>query len=128
MVFEGDMKFQESLDKVGQMVDEFSLLEKDIGVGSLNLPLNSLWGPPVAGNFAINVNASVSNGSSAMAMVVRNAEGQLIFVVTKWGVERDPAIAELEALIWAARSAKEYGWDSVEWQSDAQTVVNQILS
>lgn len=86
------------------------------------------WRPPTNGAVAIHVDVSIRGSLSAAAMVVRNSEGRLVFFASHWGEDTDPAKAELEALGWAARLANEHGWRFVDWRSDAQAVVNELLS
>lgn len=63
---------------------------------------------------AINVDALVGNGYSAMAIIGRNHAGTLIFCATQCAEELSLQLAELKALVWASGLAINLGWLSVK--------------
>lgn len=51
-----------------------------------------------------------------------------MFFSSSWACDSTSAIVELKALFWVAKLAEYHGWEVIEWRSDSQGIVNQILS
>lgn len=112
--------------KFERAMEEFKSFSK----GCLHGPMTEVtapWKPPSHGRIAINVDASIGNSLIAWAMVVRDHAGKVLFVASKWETGSSPLIAESKALVWAAKMAIGHGLKDVDWRSDAQSIIKQIV-
>lgn len=117
---------REMVAKFEQVVEEFGrVLAKTPPITKPKAMIS--WKPPKFGTIAINADASVGNGSFAWAMVGRDHTGKLVFFSSRWGTGSTPLEAECKALAWAAKIAFDYGWQEMEWRSDAMAIINQVV-
>lgn len=62
----------------------------------------------------------------ALAMVVRNDQGKLLYMASKLTSGPSAFSAEVKAPVWASAFAKEANWRNVIWSSDAKEVVHDV--
>ncbi|XP_065629740.1 uncharacterized protein LOC136067578 [Quercus suber] len=86
-----------------------------------------VWFPPSRRDIKINVDAAVGPRFSAIAVVVRNWRGELVFAGSKKVNTTLPLQAKAKAVRWAISFAPALDGDSVHVESDSQVVV-QLLS
>lgn len=125
-MFQGKCDLQVAVRKFEGSVFEFAGVAKG-GLKILNAKVATLWKPLEHGRMAINVDASMRGGLSSWAMIARNHLSKLIFVASWSGGEIPPTLAKPKALAWAASLVRKNGWTDVEWRSDAQALIKQVL-
>ena len=86
------------------------------------------WSPPPPKWLKANVDASYKEGTSALALVVRDEQGRVVFLASQLESAENAMVAELKALVWALQIAKERSWQQVVWSSDAKTIVDEVLA
>lgn len=124
--FQGKLDLKAAVLKFESSVEEFGYVSKGVSqLSSGKVPI--LWRPPCPGRLTINADASVGGGRCAWAMVVSNHVGKMVLFASWWGEESSPQLAESKALVWAARIAMDHGWLYVDWKSDAQVVIKQMV-
>ena len=73
------------------------------------------------------MDAAVGEIASAIALVVRDYQGNLGFLASSIIDITELVSAELKALEWATNLLFEHGWNNIEWCSNAKTIVNDIV-
>lgn len=111
--FWGKLDMRQVVLKFESMVEEFGNISKGKLPSTKPKDL-SLWKPLNLGTLAINVDASMGNGSFSWAMVGRDSSETLIFFASQWGTGSTLFIAECQALVWATKIALEFRWQNVE--------------
>ncbi|XP_075633544.1 uncharacterized protein LOC142606010 [Castanea sativa] len=86
-----------------------------------------VWIPPSRPDIKINVDAAVGPRFSAIAAVVRDWRGELVFAGSMKVNTTLPLQAEVEAISWAISIAPALGGEAVLVESDSQVAV-QLLS
>lgn len=76
----------------------------------------------------INIDASVKEGTSYGAFVVRDAAGFILHYQAKALLCSLVLEAEVKTLEWATSVALEKNWDHIDWSMDAKNVVELINS
>lgn len=99
VVYGGNWKFESALAKFKSLVEKFNSRTQKSLTRVDAVPSENRWKPTANGMLAINVDASTKGGCSALAMIVRDSGGKLVFCGTKCSRNTEPQQAELEALI-----------------------------
>ncbi|XP_060673264.1 uncharacterized protein LOC132803768 [Ziziphus jujuba] len=86
------------------------------------------WSRPTVGTFKINTDAALSKRGSCLAMVVRNAAGNILHIRSFKSVIDIPDAAEMEAILKALQVAYSYGWSNICLESDASAVIDSLAT
>ncbi|KAH7510895.1 hypothetical protein FEM48_ZijujUnG0074000 [Ziziphus jujuba var. spinosa] len=108
------------------MVDEFLEAMRTLGLKEPKLDHPKHWFFPAPGRLVVNVDVAVKGRKSGIALVVRNAYGNVILATAKGMISDSVELAKIKALSWASEVALGKGWKDLGWWSDAQSGVNQI--
>ena len=126
-LFEGKRHFHQAVLYFERCVADFSSSLRT-STGSNVVSKEARWKPPPESWLKANVDAAVGETASAIALVVRDHQGNLVFLASSVIDSMEPAFVELKALEWATSLLFERGWKNIEWCSDAKTIVNDIVS
>ncbi|GAV81730.1 RVT_3 domain-containing protein/zf-RVT domain-containing protein [Cephalotus follicularis] len=91
----------------------------------------NVWHPPLSHTIKLNYDGAYSEceGLGGAGVVVRNVRG-LVLVAASWfyPYAMDPYSTEALAILLGMELAVRQGWKSIVIESDAETVINEILS
>ena len=85
------------------------------------------WSPPPLGFIKLNVDASIAQNNSALAVVARNEHGTVLKARSKILPKRSPIAAETEAILWALHLARGEIWRVIIVESDSKISIDAIL-
>lgn len=77
--------------------------------------------PPTLGCFKVNTDTAFKDGAAALAVVLRDCNGKVLYLSS-------PAKAELKAIVWALEIAEAKSWINLIWSFDAQSIVKETNS
>ncbi|KAF3444745.1 hypothetical protein FNV43_RR14438 [Rhamnella rubrinervis] len=127
VVFGGKRKMADYVNILNDKVNEFLtgfLIDKDKNPRLVT----EFWKPPPSDWCKINVDAAFCEGNAALALIMRNEQGRVLYLASKLVTAASSYEAELKALEWGFGLASENNWSKICWSSDALVVVNEILS
>ncbi|KAF3434402.1 hypothetical protein FNV43_RR25505 [Rhamnella rubrinervis] len=128
--FEGEINWITLIRSFNVSVEEFMSTDHLKNQG-ISIPLSASsrrWCPPQHGFIKMNVDAAYVAGQAAAAMVVRNDQGQLLYLATKLLKCGSSFVAEVEALRWAAEYADQCARRRVEWETDTKEVEEAVFT
>lgn len=129
LMFDGKSNLLSSAQKLEFSVSEFAqsrIIEETLVECSQDLQGPKAWQPPPEGWIKINVDAGLMDSYTALAMVVRDHRGELLFLVTKLIERRVPYVVELQALQWATNYVKSYSQNKILWAMDTVNVMDDV--
>ncbi|GAV71250.1 RVT_3 domain-containing protein, partial [Cephalotus follicularis] len=98
---------------------------------SMSQAIPNVWHPPPPHTVKLNGDGAYneSEGLGGAGVVVRNVQG-LVLVAASWFYPfvTDPLSTEALAILYAMELAVREGWKRIMVQSDAEVVINEILS
>ncbi|KAF3445279.1 hypothetical protein FNV43_RR14974 [Rhamnella rubrinervis] len=68
----------------------------------------------------------LSYEDAALALVLRDCNGKVIFLATKFDKASSRAEAELKGLAWALETTQVQGWKNLIWSTGAENIVKDI--
>ncbi|KAF3457050.1 hypothetical protein FNV43_RR01707 [Rhamnella rubrinervis] len=119
--FEGDINWFKFIGHFNVAVEEFLTIKtQDI---SPTMSSSSLKWSPQRGFIKVNMDAAFVASQAAVAMVVRNDQGHLLYLASKLMKCVSSFVAEVEALRWAAKYAKQQDGE-VKWRRSNNLATN----
>lgn len=105
-----------------KMVDEF------IGDNiSKQLQSAESWKPPMIGYLEVHVDVAIGPKFAVVGMVAVKHNGHLTFIGSAMFDSLPLYLAKAKVLCWAFQQVAKEEWCMVDWRSDAQVVVNQVI-
>ncbi|XWS36354.1 hypothetical protein CRYUN_Cryun20dG0078000 [Craigia yunnanensis] len=91
--------------------------------------IETLWQPPCAGKFKINIDAAlcVNSTTTKVSAVCRDSAGNVyMFAVSKRKAVQNPLQAELLAILFGLEMSLEQGFTCIQVESDSLVAVQEI--
>ncbi|KAF3434351.1 hypothetical protein FNV43_RR25454 [Rhamnella rubrinervis] len=128
--FKGEINWFKYIGHFNVAVEEFLTVDhKNLQDISPTASSSSVkWCLPQQGFIKANVDAAFDVGQAAVAMVVRNDQGYLLYLASKLLKCVSSFVAEVEVLRWAVEYAEQCAWRRVEWETDAKEVEAAVNS
>ncbi|XP_075640616.1 uncharacterized protein LOC142612404 [Castanea sativa] len=87
-----------------------------------------VWTPPPHGWIKLNVDAVLNSSKSALAVVARDHQGEVLYI---WGCQHhlcSPSQAEASSILWAVKLALQEHWKSIIDEGNAQVCFDALSS
>ncbi|KAF3451878.1 hypothetical protein FNV43_RR07974 [Rhamnella rubrinervis] len=84
------------------------------------------WTPPPSNFLKANTDAAYREGRTALAFVLRDEGGNIIYLASKLERAASPLEAEFMALEWALKLSEANYWSNITWSADSQDMVKAI--
>lgn len=105
-VYKGKKDISQIVAFFKKMVNDFnSVLPSSVRISPTTFPRLSLWKPSPSGWMMINTDATMKDGRNALAMVVRDSQGKVLFITAIFAFALPPALAKVKAIEWASTLA-----------------------
>ncbi|KAF3438471.1 hypothetical protein FNV43_RR21233 [Rhamnella rubrinervis] len=127
VVYRGRRKFEDYTQMLSDRIAEFTTRVDSHVEGRNSIELKESWSPPPQYWLKANIDAAFKEGAAALALVVRDEQGQVVFLASKLDRATSAMEAELKALVWALQLARVEPWQQVIWSSDVKNIVSEVM-